>query len=100
MEIIVETYIAQGEQSSAKLRVRPVAGQGFDTSLKVRCSRSMREQFPPGSYFRMAVYQNSREGGPPFLESARKASWEHVTPEEAERFIAKQFGHKLGLSKP
>jgi hypothetical protein len=91
METIVETYIPQGEPSSAKRRVRPLAGQGFDVAMHVECSRSMREQYPAGSLFRLVVKMTSREGGVPFLYSNPRGPWETVSRAEAERFIVEQF---------
>lgn len=92
MEIVVETYTPHGEPSPAKRRVRPLPGQGFDTSLKVRCSRSMRDQFPVGARFLLVVKPNSRQGGNVFLEWDKTTAWQHVTREEADRFIAERFG--------
>jgi len=78
MYVIVETFRAGGESSSAKIRVRPVAGQGFPTTMRVECSRAMRESAPIGSRFRLWVKQTSREGGVPFLYSNPRDEWERV----------------------
>ncbi|MFM0239883.1 MULTISPECIES: hypothetical protein [Paraburkholderia] len=90
MEIIVETYKPYGEPSSAGLRVRPLPGQGFDTNLKVECSRSMRQQYPAGSLFRLVVKMIEREGTK-FLYAYHAAPFEHVSREEAEQFISTMF---------
>ncbi|WP_368623428.1 hypothetical protein [Paraburkholderia sp. BR13444] len=46
MEITVETHVAHGEASSARLRVRLLPGQGVDMSLRVelamRCVTNMQ----------------------------------------------------------
>ncbi|MBU4182686.1 MAG: hypothetical protein KJ565_13435 [Gammaproteobacteria bacterium] len=78
MLVIVETFYSGGESSSAKVRVRPVAGQGFPTSMRVECSRAMRESAPVGARFRLLVKQTSREGGVPFLYSNPNDKWEKV----------------------
>jgi len=91
MEIIVETYVPSGEPSSAGLRVRPLPGQGVDPKLKVECSRSMRGQYPVGSLFRLKVKLADREGTQ-FLYAHHSAPFEHVSREEAERFISTMFG--------
>ena len=91
MEIIVETYVPSGEPSSAGLRVRPLPGQGVDTNLKVECSRSMRQQHPAGSLFRLTVKPSDRQGTP-FLYANPSASYEHVSREEATRYISTMFG--------
>lgn len=90
MEIIVETYRAHGEPSSAGLRVRPLPGQGIDTSLRVECSRSMRDQYHEGSLFRLIVKLTARKGTP-LLYANYRDPWEHVSRQEAKRFIAQQF---------
>lgn len=78
MYVIVETFSAGGESSSAKIRVRPVAGQGFPSTMRVECSRAMRESAPVGSKFRLWVKETSREGGVPFLYSNPNDKWEMV----------------------
>ena len=90
MEIIVETYRPHGEPSSASLRVRPLPGQGVDTLLRVECSRSMRGQYPEGSFFRLIVKLIDRKGTP-LLYSNYRDPWEQVTRREADQFIAQQF---------
>jgi len=91
MEIIVETYVPTGEPSSAGLRVRPLPGQGVDPKLKVECSRSMRRQYPAGSLFLLTVKQIDREGTQ-FLYAHHAAPFQHVSREEAKRFISTMFG--------
>jgi hypothetical protein len=93
MEIIVETYVPYGEASSAEVRVRPLPGQGFDTGLNVACSRAIREQFPVGSLLRMAVKMNYRNGTP-YLYVHYAAPFEHVSVDEARRFIAVMFSSR------
>lgn len=78
MYVIVETFYSGGESSSAKIRVRPVEGQGFPTSMRVECSRSMRESAPVGAKFRLWVKQTNREGGVPFLYSNPNDKWEKI----------------------
>ncbi|TDY24600.1 hypothetical protein B0G81_5041 [Paraburkholderia sp. BL6665CI2N2] len=90
MEIIVETYVPSGEPSSAGLRVRPLLGQGVDPNLKVECSRSMRRQYPAGSLLRLSVKLTDREGTQ-FLYAHHAAPFEHVSREEAKRFISTMF---------
>jgi hypothetical protein len=78
MHIVVETFVAEREASNADIRVRPVAGQGFPTTMRVSCSRLMRESAPVGTRFRVWVKQTSREGGPPFLYSNPRDAWEII----------------------
>jgi len=91
MEIIVETFRAVGEPSSASLRVRPLPGQGFDTALRVECSRPMRQGYPVGQRFKLWVSLKYREDGPLYLYSNYRRPWTAVSNEEAEKFIAETF---------
>ncbi|GGD87967.1 hypothetical protein [Caballeronia grimmiae] len=98
MEIIVETFRAFGEASAAAIRVRPLAGQGFSTALRVECSRSMRQQYPVGTLFRLAVKPIEREGTP-LLYAHHAAPFERVTPDAAQRFIAEKY-RRTGATMP
>lgn len=76
MFVIVETFLNPGEPSNAVFRVRPIPGQTFPPSMRVQCSRAMRQAYPLGSRFRLPVQQKSREGGSPFLSEVGSASWD------------------------
>ncbi|VVE46899.1 hypothetical protein PAN31108_04464 [Pandoraea anhela] len=91
MEINVETYVPSGEPSSAGLRVRPIPGQGVDPKLKVECSRSVRQQYPVGSLFRLSVKLTDREGTQ-FLYAHYAAPFQHASREESERIILTIYG--------
>lgn len=91
MEIIVETYVAQGEPSSARLRVRPLPGQGVDTTLRVECGRAMRHEHPVGSLFRLAVKRIYRQGTP-LLYAKPTEPFERLSMEEARKFILTMYG--------
>jgi hypothetical protein len=91
MELIVETFRAYSEASASPIRVRPLPGQGVPTALRVECSKSMRDQYPVGTLFRLDVKLIHRIGTP-LLYAHFAAPFERVTPEEAARFIAKMFG--------
>ncbi len=92
MQIIVESFVQAGEPSSARRRVRPAAGQGFDTQMRVECSREMRTASPVGQKFKLWVRPTSREGGPTFLYSYHGDPWAPVSDEEAARFIDASAG--------
>lgn len=98
MEIIVETYRAHGDASSASIRVRPLAGQGLDIALRVECSRSMRTQQPVGSLLKLDVKLTDREGTP-FLYAHPKAPFEKVNLDEALRFIEMMYGKNKATRK-
>ena len=88
----METYVAHGEQSSARLRVRPLPGQGVDTSLRVECSRAMRDEHPAGSLFRLDVKRIYRKGTP-LLYAKPTESFECVSAEEARQLILTMYGN-------
>lgn len=93
MEIIVETYAPSGEPSSASLSVRPLPGQGVDPTPNVECNRSIRQQHPVGSLFRLSVKLTDRKGTP-FLYAHHAAPFEQVSRDEARRFISTIFGSR------
>ena len=68
-QVVVETYYAITSGTSSRIRVRPINGQAFPTSMDVECSRSMRMQYPVGTKFRIHAKETDREGGKPFLYS-------------------------------
>ncbi len=92
LEIIVETFRARGENSASPVRVRPLAGQGFSTELRVECSKSMRAQYPVGTLFRLDVRLIHRLATP-LLYAHHAAPFERVGSDEAYRFIETMFGN-------
>lgn len=78
MQIIVETFRHAGEPSSALVRVRPVAGQVYPATIRVECSKSMRNSAQLGSRFRIYVQKKQREDGPVFLYRYGGWKWEQV----------------------
>jgi hypothetical protein len=91
LEIIVETFRAQGENAASPVRVRPLAGQGLSTDLRVECSKSMRAQYPIRTLFRLDVKLIHRLGTP-LLYAHHAAPFERVGLDEAYRFIDTMFG--------
>jgi len=78
MQVIVETFRNPGEPSSAPIRVRPLAGQGFPVSIRVECSRAMRENAPVGARFRLWVTVKHYQSGATCLYSNPRDPWERV----------------------
>jgi len=79
MHIIVETFRNPGEPSSARIRVRPVEGQGYPMSMRVECSRAMRESAPVGSRFRVfATLKQGDSHGGHCLYVNKADDWEQV----------------------
>ncbi|MDX7952210.1 hypothetical protein P7D22_13600 [Lichenihabitans sp. Uapishka_5] len=69
MSVIVETYRESGSGLHGSIHVRPVAGQDFPTSLRVRCPKKFAEAYPLGTRFRIDAKLTDREGGQPFLST-------------------------------
>jgi len=91
MQIIVETFYAPGEKSRSPIRVRPLAGQGFTTDMRVECSKEMRTAFPVGQLFCIYAKLISRLDSPDFLYSSYRDNWNPVSEDEAQVFIKKSF---------
>jgi hypothetical protein len=65
-EVAVESVIDPG---SGRLRIRPMAGQAYATSMKVQCSRKLTDPalYPAGTRFLLNAKLTDRLGGEPFL---------------------------------
>jgi hypothetical protein len=75
MFVIVETFLNPGEPSGAVYRVRPVNGQIFPSTMRVQCSRAMRQAFALGSKFRLPVELVENKTGGKFLREIGKEAW-------------------------
>jgi hypothetical protein len=82
MFVIVETFLNPGEPSNAVYRVRPVNGQVFPSTMRVQCSRAMRQAFALGSKFRLPVEMVENKTGSKFLREVGKEAWVRVADSE------------------
>ena len=87
-QYVVKTVAAVGGSSNAKIRVSVLPGQGLAEGTKVECSRSMRSQYPLGTYFLLEGKVTSRGGGNEFLYSHFNAPYKVISSEEAEMIIS------------
>ena len=74
--VIVESYrplLTSGLHGD--VHIRPVAGQGFATTLHVRCSKALSRDYDVGTKFRITAKLTDREGGGEFLHSHH--SWKY-----------------------
>ena len=78
MFVIVETFLNPGEPSSAIKRVRPIPGQIFPVTMRVQCSRKMRDAYPLGTRFRLFVTLVENRTGGTFLRASEREPWEVV----------------------
>lgn len=88
MELLVETFRNHGEPSTAPVRVRPVAGQTYPSTMRVACSRSRREQSSLGSFFVLSVQLVSKPAIADYLHSHYNDRWREMTRDDAAAFIA------------
>lgn len=91
-EVVIETYRAGGEPSRHSVRARPVGGQGFDATMKVECSSSMRTGYPVGTKFKVRAKITDREGSRPFLYTSYRWPYEVLSDQEAHDFIRAHYG--------
>lgn len=65
-DVAVESAI---DPRSGRVRIRPVSGQAYATSLRVQCSRALSdpERYPVGTRFLISAKLTDRLGGEPFL---------------------------------
>lgn len=87
MFVVVETFLNPGEPSDAQYRVRPVEGQIFPTSMRVQCSRAMRQAFRLGSQFRLPVELVENKTGGRFLRELGKEPWVRLNPTEVSQLL-------------
>lgn len=90
MQVVVETFLNLGEPSSASRRVRVVAGQGYDSAVRVECSKSMRYAHPLGQKFLLQVKRKDTLGATYWLYSNYRDQWHPLTDEEAAVFIGSE----------
>lgn len=87
--VVIETYRNTHGGSSKSVRARPAPGQGYDTSMNVECSSSMRKSHPIGTKFLLEAKLTDREGGPHFLYAHYNASYSVLSDAEAKEYIQK-----------
>ena len=81
---MVETFYAFGEGSRNRVRVRPIASEGFAPNVRVQCSTRMRKEHPVGTLFRLYLYPRDA-GASPMLSARNSEYYEIVDPEEIEK---------------
>lgn len=91
-KIAIETFKNPGERSSASIRARPLAGQGFSTSMRVECSSNMRKNYPLGTVFVVEAQLIDKEGGIQFLYTHYNWPYEVVAKNVAEQRIRSKNG--------
>jgi hypothetical protein len=74
---------------SGKLRIRPMAGQAYATSMKVQCSRKLCDPalYPAGTRFLLNAKLTDRLGGEPFLYAYHGDPVVVPTPAQLKAFL-------------
>lgn len=94
-KVLVETF--DGGKASGRhgrLHVRPVAGQGLDTSLYVERPRAMREDYPANTKFFVTGKMSDRVGGTQYLKCPHQWGFSLASNAESETFLKSLQGPK------
>jgi hypothetical protein len=71
------------------LRIRPMAGQAYATSMRVQCARALRdpELYPAGTRFLIRAKLTDRQGGAPYLYAHHGDAVRVLGDKEAASFL-------------
>jgi hypothetical protein len=85
-EVAVESV---PDPRTGALRIRPVAGQAYATSMRVQCSRTLRDPdlYPAGTRFLIRAKLTDRMGGAPYLYAHHGDPVKVLSAREAESFL-------------
>lgn len=74
---------------TGRLRIKPVAGQAYATSMRVQCARALADpaRYPAGTRFLIRAKLTDRDGGPPFLYAWHGDPVKVLAPREAASFL-------------
>lgn len=77
------------DTGSGRLRIKPVAGQAYATSMRVQCAKRLRDPdaYPAGTRFLIRAKLTDRAGGPPFLYAWHGDPVKVLTAREAASFL-------------
>ena len=85
-EVAVESVL---EPASGRLRIRPMPGQAYATSMRVHCARKLADPmlYPAGTRFLIRAKLTDRDGGRPFLYAYHGDPVHVLSDREAESFL-------------
>jgi hypothetical protein len=85
-EVAVESVPDAG---SGGLRIRPMAGQAYATSMRVHCARALRDPalYPAGTRFLIRAKLTDRAGGAPYLYAHHGDPVKVLSGRELESFL-------------
>jgi hypothetical protein len=85
-EVAVESFL---DPRTGGLRIRPMAGQAYATSMRVQCARALADPsvYPPGTRFLIRAKLTDRNGGAPFLYAYHGDPVRVLSNREVESFL-------------
>ncbi|MFN3791040.1 hypothetical protein [Massilia sp.] len=85
-DVAVESFV---DPCSGRVRIRPVSGQAYATSLRVQCARALADtgRYPLGTRFLVSAKLTDRQGGEPFLYVWHGDPVVEMTPARLKRFL-------------
>ncbi len=88
-DVAVESCV---DPRSGRVRIRPVSGQAYATSLRVQCARALAdpERYPVGTRFLLSAKLTDRMGGEPFLYAWHGDPVVVMTKAALKRFLAER----------
>jgi hypothetical protein len=77
------------DPGTGRLRIKPMAGQAYATSMRVQCARALSDPacYPAGTRFLIRAKLTDRAGGPPFLYAWHGDPVRVLTPREVRTFL-------------
>ena len=85
-EVAVESFV---DPRTGALRIRPMAGQAYATSMRVQCARALADpaMYPAGTRFLIRAKLTDRNGGAPFLYAYHGDPVNVLSGREVEFFL-------------
>jgi hypothetical protein len=85
-EVAVESAV---DPRTGELRIKPMAGQAYATSMRVQCARALRdpERYPAGTRFLIRAKLTDRAGGAPYLYAHHGDPVKVLGDKEAASFL-------------
>jgi hypothetical protein len=85
-EVAVES---RPDPRTGRLRIQPVPGQAYATTLRVHCARALSDpaRYPAGTCFLLSAKLTDRLGGEPYLYAWHGDPVDVMSPARLRRFI-------------
>ena len=78
-DIIVESYVSANTSGlHGAIHIRPIAGQGYRTDLRVQCPKELSTKYPVGTKFKIKAKLTDRQGEGEFLYSSYHWQYEVI----------------------